>query len=251
MGSESEFWNSSFADLKRGYMESERCFTCLLCQKDIEKGIIYPHMDVLYEAEKFMQLHIEEAHQSVFTYLIGLDKKLTGLTDHQNRLLQHFYQGSSDKDIQADMGIGSASTIRNHRFVLKEKERQARLFLVLMELLKEKDDHPHTFIPVHKHATMIDDRYNITEAESEKVLQKFFPDGLTGRLKSFPPKEKQRLIILRAIAAKVDVGTMYDEKSINGLLAEIYDDYAILRRYLVEYGFIDRKADGSAYWLKN
>ncbi|XID96077.1 DUF2087 domain-containing protein [Paenibacillaceae bacterium WGS1546] len=29
-----------------------------------------------------------------------------------------------------------------------------------------------------------------------------------------------------------------------------YDDYAVLRRNLVEYGWMDRLPDGSQYWLK-
>ena len=34
----------------------------------------------------------------------------------------------------------------------------------------------------------------------------------------------------------------------NGILQEIYDDYVTIRRYLVEYRFIDREPDGSRYW---
>jgi hypothetical protein len=30
----------------------------------------------------------------------------------------------------------------------------------------------------------------------------------------------------------------------------VYDDYVTVRRYLIEYGFLDRKDDGSQYWLK-
>jgi hypothetical protein len=43
---------------------------------------------------------------------------------------------------------------------------------------------------------------------------------------------------------------MYAEKEINEILKAIYEDYVMLRRYLIEYGFIDRKSDGSEYWLK-
>ena len=50
-----------------------------------------------------------------------------------------FYQGKSDKDIQKELEIGSSSTIRNHRFVFREKERQAKVFLALMELLNENN----------------------------------------------------------------------------------------------------------------
>lgn len=131
------FWGSSLKELKQGYRELETHFVCILCGRAVEKGVIYQEYGIFYEAERFTRLHIEHTHGSVFDYLIQLDKKLTGLTDHQSSLLRLFYQGKNDSQIQQELGIGSVSTIRNHRFVLKEKERQAKVFLTMMELLKE------------------------------------------------------------------------------------------------------------------
>ncbi|MEK4762746.1 DUF2087 domain-containing protein [Viridibacillus sp. FSL E2-0187] len=244
------FWNASIDQLKKGYSEDAHCYTCLLCGEKIEKGIIYPQNDVLYEAEKYMQMHIKETHQSVFAYLIGLNKKMTGLTEHQSNLLGLFYAGKTDAEVQQELEIGSASTIRHHRFALKEKERQAKTFLVMMELLKEKDMNAPTFVPVHKTATMVDDRYNITNKEQDEVLNKLFPEGTNGPLLRFPKKEKQKLIILREITNRFEMESTYTEKEINAILMPIHDDYAMIRRYLIEYGFLDRKADGSAYWIK-
>ncbi|MGM7720767.1 DUF2087 domain-containing protein [Metabacillus sp. Hm71] len=244
------FWNASIAELKRGYVEDPDSYICLLCGENIQKGIIYPYEGTLYEAEKYMQIHIESTHRSVFDYLIALDKKLTGLTDHQNQLLRLFFQGKSDKEVQKELEIGSASTIRNHRFLLKEKERQAKTFLVLMELLKEQDKHAPAFLPMHRTAKMIDDRYNITLEEQQEIVKKYFPEGSSGRLKAFPPKEKQRLIILREIAKRIKGEKTYDEKELNQVLSAVYDDYVLIRRYLIEYGFLTRKPDGSQYWLR-
>lgn len=244
------FWNASLEELKRGYIQENGSFICLLCGEKVEKGIVYPYENMLYEAERFMRVHIESTHQSVFEYLIGMDKKLTGLTDHQRSLLHLFYEGRSDTEIQHELGIGSASTIRHHRFALKEKERQAKTFLALMELLKEKDDYAPAFIPVHKTARMVDDRYNITEEEQEKMIKKFFPEGTSQGLNKFPPREKQRLVVLREIAKQLESEFIYSEKELNEVIKGIYDDYVLIRRYLIEYGFIDRKPDGSEYWLK-
>ena len=244
------FSNASLEDLKKGYKEDTDAFVCLLCGEVIEKGIIYPYQEMLYEAERYMKLHIERNHQSVFDYLIGLDKKITGLTEHQSNLLGLFYQGKSDAEVQKELEIGSASTIRHHRFVLKEKERQAKTFLALMELLKEKDNHAPSFIPVHKTAKMVDDRYNITEEEQQKTVGKYFEDLQEAKLKKFPLKEKQRLIILREIIKHIDNDKTYSEKALNDILIPIYEDYVLIRRLLIEYGFIDRKDDGSEYWIK-
>lgn len=244
------FWNASLKELKNGYIESKDCYICLLCGIQVEKGLVYPRDGLYYEAARYISIHIAEAHQSVFAYLINLDKKLTGLTEHQNSLLKLFYQGKSDSEVQQTMGIGSASTIRNHRFVLKEKERQAKVFLTLMELLKEQDKFAPSFLNVHKTARMIDERYNITEEEQAKLLKRYFPDGTNGYLTTFALKEKHKLIVLQEIAKRFQAERVYNEKEINAVLQGVYDDYVVLRRYLIEYGFLDRTPDGSKYWLK-
>lgn len=244
------FWNASIEGLKQGFMEESDFYICLLCGEKVEKGIIYPHDEVLYEAERFMKIHIENTHDSVFNYLIGLDKKFTGLTDHQNHLLRLFYQGKNDAEVQMITGIGSASTIRHHRFALKEKERQAKTFLTIMELLKEKDKHAPAFVPVPTTAKMLDERYNITQVERAEIVKKYFPDGMGGRLRKFPLKEKQKLVVLSEIVKHLNRERTYGEKDLSQALMAFYDDYALIRRYLIEYGFLDRKPNGSEYWLK-
>ena len=244
------FWNATLEEMKNGFIEDANQYTCLLCGEQIEKGVIYQYGEVLYEAKRFIRLHVEQKHGSVFEYLLSLDKKFTGLTEHQTTLLSHFYDGKSDKEVQEEMGIGSSSTIRHHRFVLKEKERQAKTLLAIMELLKEKDQNAPAFVPPHKHATMVDDRYSVTTDEQTKILEKYFTKGLNGPIVKFPPKEKQRIVILRAIVERFDAAAIYTESEMNLILKEIYEDFVVLRRYLIEYGFFDRKADGSAYWVK-
>lgn len=245
------FWNAEFEDLKSGYVQEEDHYVCLLCGKKIEKGIIYHEDEVFYEASKYMRIHIEKLHQSVFEYLNKLDKKLTGLTDHQNNLLRLFYEGKSDAEVQKEMGIGSASTIRNHRFSLKEKERQSKVYLVMMELLKEKTKNQSTFLTPPKTAKMVDDRYKVTQKDNDKLLRTFFPEGTDGPLKTFSIKEKHKLVVLQEIVKRFQGERTYTEKEINQILKLVYPDFATLRRYLIEYGFLDRTPDGREYWLRN
>ena len=245
------FWNASLDELKCGFTQNDNNYICLLCGKKTEKGIIYPEAGAFYEAERYMRIHIEKEHQSVFEYLINLDKKLTGLSEHQNSLLRLFYQGKSDAEVQKEMGIGSSSTIRNHRFVLREKERQTKVFLVLMELLKEKNKHSPSYIPPHKDARIMDERYNVTKEESQKILEKYFHEGIDGALKTFDMKEKCKLVVLREITKRFEAKKLYNEKEVNAILKTAYDDFVTLRRYLIEYGFMDRKKDGNQYWLKD
>ncbi|USB33583.1 DUF2087 domain-containing protein [Paenibacillus sp. YPG26] len=241
-------WNASLSELERGYMEKDDLYICICCGKSFEKGIIYPEDDVLYETKKYVRLHIEKKHGSAFEYLISLDKSFTGLSEIQSNLLKLFYQGKSDKEVQQELGSGSTSTIRNHRFVLKEKERQARVFLAIMELLRAKDKHAPAVLKVQAGGSK-DERYRITETEKDKVLAKYFPSGTRGPLKSFSMREKQKLIILNELSKRFEPDRIYSEKEVNEILSAAFEDYALLRRYLIEYGFMNRQPDGSEYWL--
>jgi hypothetical protein len=224
--------NSPLEEVKKGFKESKDSFQCLMCAFKTEKGIIYQGNGIFYDASRFMLEHIHNEHSSVFDWLIELDKKDTGLSDHQKKLLKLFREGKSDADIQKELGIGSSSTIRNHRFALKEKERQAKIFLALMELLKE------------------DSRYTDTEKEKVDVISKYFEDDGAGRLKTFSMKEKNKLAVLKHIMNRFETDRSYTEKEVNEIIGEIYDDFVTIRRYLIEFAFMDRKPNGSSYWVK-
>ncbi|MDM5154293.1 DUF2087 domain-containing protein [Bacillus sp. DX1.1] len=246
------FWNASVEELKKGYVfeKDTEEYICLACGEKFVKGVIYQEENVFYEAEKFTQLHIVNEHTSMFEYLLGLDKKLTGLTDLQKKMVQFFHMGLNDKEIVKEMDGGSTSTIRNHRFTLREKMKQAKVFLALMELSEEKATNQSKFLPVHRTATMVDQRYDVTEAESEEILHSYFTEGLDGPLSSFPKKQKRKLVILKHLMKNFDSSQKYTEKEINEILERVYHDYVTLRRYLIEYGFLDRTPDGSKYWVK-
>ncbi len=244
-----DFLDLPLAVIKQGYLDHAKHYECLACGREIEKGLIYRDGETLFEAKRYMDQHIIRSHGSVFSFLIDLDKKITGLSEHQIELLKRFYDGVSDQQIQKELEIGSISTIRNHRFALKEKERQARIFMTIMELMREHENEKPRYIQPHETATMVDDRYKVTEDENARLLKKYFPDGLNGRLSTFAIREKCKLVVLRHIASRIEPGRIYSEKEINAVLSEVYSDHVTIRRYLIEYGFLDRKPDCSAYWL--
>ena len=143
------------------------------------------------------------------------------------------------------------STVRNHRFKLREKERQARLFLALMELLRtSRISSPVDtgFCHPHPTASMVDARYAVTEEERQAILAACFDEA--GALRQWPAREKRKLVVLSAIAEQFTPGRQYTEKEVNRLLGRIYEDFPYLRRLLIEYGFLERTASGSAYWRK-
>lgn len=254
MNNEEWFWNATMEELIKGYVYDgmDEKFVCLFCSESFEDGIIYPIDGTLYEAKKAVVCHIQHAHRSVFDYYIDLDKKYTGLTDHQKELLLHFKEGLSDKEIVQKQNGGSASTVRNHRFKLKEKEKQAKVFLAIMTLLHESSNQKkeQQFVSFHKGAKMVDDRYAITEAEKDKVLSTYFKEGIDGKLDTFPSKEKRKLIVLQNIMRRFELNKTYMEKEVNDILKSVYSDYVTIRRYLIEYGFMERSKDCLQYWVK-
>lgn len=67
-----------------------------------------------------------------------------------------------------------------------------------------------------------------------------------GRLERMPAKRSRRLVVLDQVARTFEPGLRYPEREVNDVLRAFWPDYAALRRYLVDEGFLDR-ADG-VYW---
>lgn len=67
-----------------------------------------------------------------------------------------------------------------------------------------------------------------------------------GRLVRMPTKRSKRLDLLDHLAQRFVPGRRYTEREINASLAQVSEDTATLRRYLVDERFLDR-ADGE-YW---
>ena len=246
------FWHSSLEDMKRGYVYRSAAddFICLVCGESFTNGMIYSDENHLYEAKKYIKVHLEKCHGSLFHVLLNMDKKLIGLTDHQKTILELFYNGQTDSEIARELHVGSTSTIRNHRFSLREKQKQAKVFLAIMELLAENIPRKQSFIDIPRSTKQVDDRFAITEEENEAILAAYFKQGLHGPLDRYPLKEKKRVAILRHILQSFDAHKKYTEKEVNAIIRPFYDDYVIIRRHLIEYGFMDRTRDGSAYWVK-
>jgi biotin operon repressor len=75
------------------------------------------------------------------------------------------------------------------------------------------------------------------------VLKAFFRDG---RLTEVPAKESKRRIVLARIALEFEPGLRYDEKEVNVIVGRFHNDYAALRRYLVDEGLLSRER--GVYW---
>lgn len=247
-------WNFNMEDILNGYREDDSKYYCIICGKEYEKGRIYEIDNELYDANGAVIQHLKKEHKNIAEYLLEQELSLTGISEIQRSLLKLILEGNSDKEISQKMGIVQ-STVRNHRFKLKEKEKQAKLFLVLMRSIEQEtnkginktDD--GLIEEHHQAATMIDDRYNITEKEREKAIATYMDE--TGALKQFPAREKKKLTLLTEIAKNFKRNKEYKEIEINRVLKRIYEeDYPSIRRALIEHGFMERSADCKVYRVR-
>jgi Uncharacterized protein conserved in bacteria len=74
-----------------------------------------------------------------------------------------------------------------------------------------------------------------------------------GRLWSYPAKYKRQIFALFYLASKFEQGRRYTEKEVNQILKSwhTFGDWAMLRRDLFDRRFLNRKPDGSLYWLED
>lgn len=79
--------------------------------------------------------------------------------------------------------------------------------------------------------------------EETQVLSRFFSGD---RLVEIPGSHAKRRVVMERLAMEFEPGLRYQEPEVNFTLQLWHPDYAALRRYLVDEGFMDR-ADG-AYW---
>jgi hypothetical protein len=75
-------------------------------------------------------------------------------------------------------------------------------------------------------------------------VDRAFWDG--DRLVRMPAKRSKRLIVLDRLAQTFEPGRAYQEAHVNELLARAHPDYAMLRRALVDEGFLAR--ENGWYW---
>ena len=83
----------------------------------------------------------------------------------------------------------------------------------------------------------------VEDVWEQKVLKNFM-DGQ--QIMQIPAQRKKRLAIVKWLANQFEFDVQYPETEINERIERHHPDYAAFRRYLVEYGFMQRER--GVYW---
>lgn len=72
-----------------------------------------------------------------------------------------------------------------------------------------------------------------------------------GRITQFPSKHRNKFLVLLYLSKKFEADRIYTEKEINEIIEEYHSfgNKWMLRRELIDRGFLNRLKDGSQYWL--
>ncbi|MDO9509647.1 MAG: DUF2087 domain-containing protein [Thermovirgaceae bacterium] len=243
------FERASIEELAEGVMEDPETHerVCLACGRTFAAGEVFQVDGRFWNAKAAAILHAAREHGPQFLNLLKLMHQWKGVSDTQEHLLEAFFRGDDDARIAVDLDI-SRSTVRNHRFKMKERARHAKAFIAMMRIL-EKNQKPETrLVDFPANTRIADDRFALTEEEYERITRKYFRED--GTLERFPLKAKERVALLRKIVGMLVPGERYTEREMNTILSAVTDDHVLVRRCLVDYGFVSRVRDGSAYWVE-
>ena len=89
-------------------------------------------------------------------------------------------------------------------------------------------------------AALEQEAYDAARAEQERLVGRLFTDG---RIERVPAKRKVRAAVLLEVVSRFKPGRDYAEKEVNEVLLGVHEDFAYLRRELVNYRYLER-ADG-------
>lgn len=99
--------------------------------------------------------------------------------------------------------------------------------------------------------TLVEDAFKkaLATAGSRRATgaERFLRDG---RIVQYPASPAERERLLHWVAMRMlKPGEVVDEREIGERLRAFSDDAAVLRRYLVDFGIVERRSDGSQYAL--
>ncbi|MBI3739082.1 MAG: DUF2087 domain-containing protein [Chloroflexi bacterium] len=87
------------------------------------------------------------------------------------------------------------------------------------------------------------------DENSRKVLKAYLnADGYIRQIPSSVDKPAQFRVVLEYLVQAFSPGVDYTEKEVNAIIKRFHEDFAGLRRDLIDAGLLQRESDGSRYW---
>ena len=87
-------------------------------------------------------------------------------------------------------------------------------------------------------AALEQEAYDAARAEQERLVGRLFTDG---RIERVPAKRKVRAAVLLEVVSRFEPGREYSEREVNEVLLGVHEDFAYLRRELVNYHYLERE----------
>ncbi len=148
-------------------------------------------------------------------------------------------------ELAAELGLREP-TVSEHLSYLKESglvtvrpEKTSRIYSFSNEALTNLNK---AVFSRQKLAAIVEETPEVYE---RRVLASFVRDG---RITAFPAALRKQLVLLKWIAHQIEPDREFSEKDISAFLTRFHDDYATIRRELVDWHFMAREA--GRYWLR-
>ncbi|WP_141578412.1 DUF2087 domain-containing protein [Actinomadura sp. WMMA1423] len=119
-------------------------------------------------------------------------------------------------------------------------------------LRKLTDGRIASFDPEKGTYTLLDHAFRLAVQAEVRVAGRGDGDGAgsyfrRGRLTSIPDRAEVRRRVLAVVKESFEPGVAYPEPKVNAICGEWFDDWAALRRALVDEGLLRRNRAGTAY----
>lgn len=121
------------------------------------------------------------------------------------------------------LGAGLVRARREQYYTIYSLQEEA-LKMTLNELVLTKDEQDAT-------QEIREEQYR------KKVLQTFMTDGYC---ETMPAQFKKRQIVLEEIFQAFEIGKIYAEREINEIIERFHDDYCMVRRAFIGFGWMTR-----------
>ena len=153
-------------------------------------------------------------------------------------------QEYSVEELAAILDLSSATVSHHLRRLVKAGLVQARadqhyhVYSLRLQTLRDKSQQILSQDRLQETTEHLD-----LDAYDRRVLRDYMEDG---RLKQIPHQWKKREVILRYLVEKFEWDQRYTEREVNEIISRTYDDFATLRRQLIDSRRMARARD--VYW---